>query len=60
MIIRVKNDGIEKDISEADPGWGNQQINGRRVTGEVVCVQVTSLNSKQYYASEFCQRLRLR
>lgn len=41
MTIRVKIAGIEKDISEIDPSWVNQQINGRRAAGEVVCVQVT-------------------
>lgn len=33
MTIRVKIAGIEKDISEVDPGWVNQQINGRRTAG---------------------------
>jgi hypothetical protein len=41
VTIRVKIAGIEKDISEVDPNWVNQQINGRRADGEVVCVQVT-------------------
>ncbi len=41
MTIRVKIAGFEKDISEVDPSWVNQQINGRRAAGEAVCVQVT-------------------
>ena len=41
MTIRVKIGTVEKDISEVDPSWVNQQINGGRADGDTVCVQVT-------------------
>jgi hypothetical protein len=44
MTIRVKIGSIEKDISEVDPNWINEQINRRRAEGITVCVQVSIIS----------------
>jgi hypothetical protein len=41
MTILVKIGSIERDITEADPNWINEQIDRRRADGVSVCVQVT-------------------
>ncbi len=41
MTIRVKIGSVEKDITEADPNWINEQIIRLRADGVAVCVQVT-------------------
>ena len=41
MTILVKIGSVEKDITEADPNWINEQIDRRRADGAAVCVQVT-------------------
>ena len=41
MTILIKIGAVEKDITEADPNWINEQIDRRRADGAAVCVQVT-------------------
>ena len=41
MTILVKIGSVEKDITEADPNWINEQIDRRRADGAAICVQVT-------------------
>lgn len=37
----IKIGQTEVPLEQADEGWINQQINGRRADGALVCVQVT-------------------
>ena len=41
-MITVRINGAERDMTDSvDAQWINQQINGRRRDGDVVCVRVT-------------------
>lgn len=39
-MIRVRINGEERNASEARESWLNRQVNGRRNSGENLCVQV--------------------
>jgi hypothetical protein len=40
-MIRVKINGAERALNDADPNWINEQINRRRKDGAAVCVRIT-------------------
>ena len=40
-MIRVKIGDSERDISDADANWINQQVNGLRRDGRPICIRVT-------------------
>lgn len=40
-MIKVKINGSERALNDANPNWINQQINRRRNDGAVICVRVT-------------------
>jgi hypothetical protein len=40
-VIKIKIGPIERDIRDTDEDWVKQQVNGRRESGEPVCVRVS-------------------
>lgn len=40
-MIKIRIGNEERDFASVDEHWINQQINGRRADGQIVCVMVT-------------------